>query len=112
MEGVSLKNSVLSAGWCLVDSCLSLNRKEVTSTELVFIGNLMETTNYACLLQKAYKQLLLNTPLTILKEIKPHTSGLIHVNYCNFHSFNVFYVNIMSFTLFILFATLNLLFHL
>jgi hypothetical protein len=75
MEGISLKDSVLGAGWCLVDSCLSLNRKEVTSTELVFMSKLMEVTNYSCLLQKVYKQILLNIPITLLKEIKPHTSG-------------------------------------
>ena len=72
----SVKTAVLGSGWALLDAYLSLNRKSLTSEELVIAGKVLQIANYSTLIQHCYKQILLNNP-TILtpKEIKPHYSG-------------------------------------
>ena len=72
----TVKTAVLGAGWCLLDAYLSLNRKKLTSEELSLAGKVLQTANYATLLQHCYKQILLNNPTFVNpKEIKPHYSG-------------------------------------
>ena len=67
---------MLGSGWCLVDVCLDFSRKELTSDELFHLDKYLKTTNYACLVQYAYKQILLNNPTTRdSSQIKPHMSG-------------------------------------
>ena len=72
----SLKTAVLGAGWSLLDAYLSLNRKKLTSEELMLAGKTLQTANYAYLIQHCYKQILLNNPtVRDSKEIKPHYCG-------------------------------------
>ena len=74
----SIKTAVLGAGWSLLDAYLSLNRKRLTSEELMLAGNILQLANYAYLIQHCYKQILLNNPTVVdPKEIKPHYSGHI-----------------------------------
>jgi len=77
---ISLKTAVLGAGWSLLDAYLTLNRKSLTSEELVIASKTLMTANYAYLIQHYYKQKLLNNSMKRTpKEIKPHLSGhLIH----------------------------------
>jgi hypothetical protein len=72
----TVKTAVLGAGWSLLDAYLSLNRKSLTSEELMIAGKVLQTANYAYLIQHWSKQLLLNNAtLVVAKEIKPHYSG-------------------------------------
>lgn len=72
----SVKGAVLAAGWSLLDAYLSLNRKKITSEELMLAGKTLQTANYAYLIQNYYKQVLLNNPtIKDSKEIKGHYCG-------------------------------------
>ena len=72
----TVKTAVLGAGWCLLDAYLTLNRKKLTSEELVIAGKVLQTANHATFIQFCYKQILQNNPTTVNpKEIKPHYSG-------------------------------------
>jgi hypothetical protein len=87
----SAKKAVLGAGWSLLDAYLSLNRKKLTSEELMIAGNTLQTANYAYLVQHCYKQILLNNT-TVLdpKEIKPHYSGHL-ISFCERDGSNLIY---------------------
>ena len=78
---IDLKSVVISAGWMMLDSYITLSRVTMTASEVMEASSLLQTAQYAMLRLTAYKVVMLNNPLTLSpKEIKPHMCSHIGKN--------------------------------